>query len=101
MLKKMEMLPSANLGRGADFRLCEYFDYVAGTGTGAIIAADLALGMSAEELITFYRNNGRDMFEKSHLFQRLKIFYTADPLREQLTKVFGAKTDLSPEYLQC
>ncbi len=101
MLKKMERLLAANQGRGADFRLCEYFDYVAGTSTGAIIAAGLAAGMSAGELIEFYRNNGRDMFEKSRLLQRLKSFYTADPLREHLAKVFGAETDLSPEYLRC
>ena len=34
--------------------LWKYFDYIAGTSTGAIIAAGLARGMSVDELIDFY-----------------------------------------------
>jgi hypothetical protein len=88
-------------GAGADFRLCDYFDYIAGTSTGAIIAAGLARGKSVDELIQFYVDSGKDMFEKSHLLNRLKSFYSADPLRKQLKKVFGAETNLLPKYLRC
>jgi patatin-like phospholipase/acyl hydrolase len=36
--------------------LCDYFDYIGGTSTGAIIAAGLARGKSVAELIEFYRD---------------------------------------------
>ena len=92
--------------------LSDYFDYIAGTSTGAIIAAGLARGMSVDQLITFYKNTGREMFEKSRLDKRLISFYTADPLREQLQKVFNANEDgsyhpdapdkgLTPDNLRC
>jgi len=112
ILKRLEeRLVSLN-GGTSQFRLCDYFDYIAGTSTGAIIAAGLARGMSVQQLITFYKNSGRDMFEKSRLAQRLVSFYTADPLREQLKKVFNTNDDgtydlkaldkdLSPDNLRC
>lgn len=101
ILKRLETLLAQNQGGGANFRLSDYFDYVAGTSTGAIIAAGLARGMSVDELIGFYRDNGEEMFEKSRLLERVKTFYTADPLREQLQIVFGADTNLFPEHLKC
>lgn len=50
------------LKAGPEFRLRDYFDYFAGTSTGAIIAAALALGRSAEEVRRFYLNHGAAMF---------------------------------------
>jgi len=44
---------------GSDFRLCQYFDYIGGTSTGAIIAAALATGMSVSELLDFYQDFGQ------------------------------------------
>ena len=82
-------------------RLCDYFDYIAGTSTGAIIAAGLARGMTAADLISFYTSCGNEMFEHSSLLERVKYFYTADPLRAQLQRVFGAQTTLEPQHLQC
>jgi uncharacterized protein len=101
ILKQLERMLARNQGSGAGFRLCDYFDYVAGTSTGAIIAAGLAIGMSVDELIEFYRASGREMFEKSRLLERVKSFYSADPLRNQLEKVFGTETGLFPEHLRC
>lgn len=97
ILEKLEELVKA---RG-DKRLCDYFDYIAGTSTGAIIAAGLACGMTVAELIQFYRENGKEMFEPSHLVERVKYFYTADPLKLKLQQVFGANTRLGSDKLQC
>jgi uncharacterized protein len=36
------------------FRLAHYFDYIAGTSTGGIIAAGLSMGMSVSEIKNFY-----------------------------------------------
>lgn len=76
-------------------KLCEYFDYIAGTSTGAIIAAGLALGKTTGELVDFYTSCGNDMFESSRLLQRLNSLYTADPLRAKLRDVLGENTTLA------
>src|SRR5579863_3626772 len=82
-------------------RLCDYFDYIAGTSTGSIIAAGLARGMSVGELIQFYRDSGEEMFEPARLLERVKYFYTADPLKAQLQAVFGEDARLGPGNLNC
>ena len=39
--------------------LSEYFDYVAGTSAGAIIAISVSLGYSVDEIRDFYLKNRR------------------------------------------
>lgn len=97
ILEKIEALVAGATGK----KLGEYFDYIAGTSTGAIIAAGLARGMSVAELIDFYRSAGKQMFEHSSLIERVKYFYTADPLKAKLQVVFGAGTNLEPNNLKC
>ena len=88
-------------GRGGDnFRLCQYFDYIGGTSTGAIMAAALATGMSVSELLDFYQDFGQQAFTKRNLFQRWKSLYENGELEKKLKQVFGDHTDLSPENLQ-
>ena len=57
--------------------------------------------MSVAELIDFYRSAGKQMFEHSSLIERVKYFYTADPLKAKLQTVFGSATDLEPNNLKC
>ncbi|MGI9435525.1 MAG: patatin-like phospholipase family protein, partial [Geminicoccaceae bacterium] len=45
------------------FRLCDYFDLIAGTSTGAIIAAGLAKGMGVDEIVREYMTIGHDVFK--------------------------------------
>ncbi len=97
ILEKIEKLVAGKTGH----KLCEFFDYIAGTSTGAIIAAGLSRGMTTADLIDFYKSSGKQMFEHSSLIERVKYFYTADPLKEQLRSVFGKDTNLEPDNLKC
>jgi hypothetical protein len=97
ILENLERLVLERTGQ----RLCGYFDYIAGTSTGAIIAAGLARGMTIAELIDFYRSCGKQMFEPAFLIERVKYFYTADPLKQKLQEVFGRETNLSSTELRC
>jgi len=70
VLAKIESDLQAALGRGRDFVLADYFDYVAGTSTGAIIATCLSLGMRVEDITEFYVESGPAMFDKTSLLRR-------------------------------
>ena len=86
-------------------RLGDYFDYIGGTSTGAIIAAGLSIGMTAAELLSFYREAGVLMFEKNALLKRLKSIYTDEPLAAKLQGIFrehnGEQANLTSERLLC
>jgi len=101
IVRELERQLREATGGGPGFRLCDWFDYVAGTSTGAIIAAGLACGMSSDELLDFYVSTGPQMFEKRFLLNRLKSFYKADPLEKKLREVYGKDTDLTPANLRC
>lgn len=100
ILERLEQALAAVSNEGDSFRLSHYFDYMAGTSTGAIIAAGLARGMSAKELIDFYVEIGPQMFEKPFLLKRLNSFYKSDPLANRLKEVYGATSTLSPDSLE-
>jgi uncharacterized protein len=85
-LKKIEQL--------AGKPLCEYFDYIAGTSTGAIIAAGLACGFSVDDLIDFYKRSGPEMFQRSRYLDRLRSLYQNGNLEQELKRTFGVHTDL-------
>jgi hypothetical protein len=80
--------------------LWQYFDYLAGTSTGAIIAACLARGMSVDEVIAFYQNTGTAMFQRTRFLERLNSLYRNGPLQKELQHVFGEGADLKPEHLK-
>lgn len=80
--------------------LCDYFDYIAGTSTGAIIATGLAKGMTVDELLTFYRGAGPEMFQRTRFLARLNSLYKDGALQQQLKQVFGEHTDLKPGNLK-
>lgn len=65
-----ENLLQHELGRGPDFVLADYFNFVAGTNTGAIIAACISLGMKMADVRAFYVGSGREMFDKASLLRR-------------------------------
>jgi uncharacterized protein len=97
ILERIEKLVAEKTG----LKLGEYFDYIAGTSTGAIIAAGLSRGLTTAELIKFYTSSGKQMFDPAWLLERIKYVYTADPLKAQLQDVFGLDTNLEPDNLNC
>ena len=80
-------------------RLGDFFDYIGGTSTGSIIAAGLAVGMSAQELLDFYERFGRQMFEKTALLERLTSLFSSlyedEPLARKLKEIFHDEGDRS------
>jgi len=101
VLAKMECLLAGATRKGSDFRLCDFFDYIGGTSTGAIIAAGLARGMSTSDLLNFYRDTGPSMFQRPFILKRIFNLYKAEPLANKLKEKFGADTNLMPEHLRC
>ena len=55
-----------------------------GPGTGAIIAACIACGMSVGEIRRFYLESGEEMFDKASLLKRLRYSYNDEPLARKL-----------------
>ena len=92
ILRAMETMLRRETGAGDDFVLADYFDYVAGTSTGAVIAAGLALGMSADKLRTLYAEHGKDMFDRASLLRRYQYKYDSGRLQGLLQDTFGAAT---------
>ncbi len=90
ILAELEKQLKAESSLGDKFRLADFFDYIGGTSTGAIIAAGLSLGMSAEQLLTFYKEKGEAMFDKAFLLKRVKYFYNDGPLAKELKNTFGS-----------
>ena len=71
ILQKIEDILRDRHGGSDGFRLCHYFDLIAGTSTGAIIAATLAMGWSVEQIRQKYVSLSESVFKKSLLRQGL------------------------------
>lgn len=93
-LAKLEKDLKEKLNKGDDFRLSDFFDYIGGTSTGAIIAAGLSIGMPVQKLIDFYMDKGKDMFDKNWLLKQWRSLYQSGPMVEMLKFTFGDDTDL-------
>jgi len=90
VLEKIESDLQKSLGRGDDFVLADYFDYVAGTSTGAIIATCLSLGMRIDAIRKFYVESGRAMFDKTNLLRRyFRNKFHDEKLAAKLREVIG------------
>lgn len=85
-----ERVPEA---RRADFVLADYFDLIAGTSTGAIIAALLAMGRSVADVRASYQRLGPKVFASPNfLGQILWTKFNADQLETFLKTHFGEKS---------
>ncbi|MEO1207494.1 MAG: patatin-like phospholipase family protein [Pseudomonadota bacterium] len=61
-LEQLEKELQAELGRGDDFVLSDYFDMIGGTSVGAIIATFLALGWRVEKMKERFDSMARKIF---------------------------------------
>lgn len=101
ILSRIEAALAKRHGAGDGFRLAHYFDLIAGTSTGAIIAAALAKGMSVAEVLREYETLGHKVFEKSFFRQGvLRAKYDDARLRQELQRVYGPQTMLGSPELQ-
>jgi uncharacterized protein len=89
VLAALEDSLRTSLGRGADFVLADYFDFVAGTSTGAIIATCVALGISTSDIRDFYITSGEAMFDKAFVLKRLRYKYEDEKLAGKLQQILG------------
>ncbi|EKD40991.1 MAG: hypothetical protein ACD_74C00087G0004 [uncultured bacterium] len=82
--------------------LYKTFDMIAGTSTGSIIAAGIAIGVPAADVVEMYRKHGSGIFTKKNFFwpgKKLKCMlqpmfdsvYDAQYLKSVLVKVFQEK----------
>lgn len=53
-------------------RIVDHFDLIAGTSTGGILAIGLGLGLSATQMLDFYRQRGPTIFPITSLASKLK-----------------------------
>jgi uncharacterized protein len=99
VLAGIEELLRRELHRDQHFVLADYFDYIAGTSTGAIIATCLALGWPVHKIRAFYHNQAETMFDGASLIRRLHYKFDAEPLAEMLKQELGADTTLGSDKL--
>ena len=85
---------------GQPVPLCERFDLIGGTSTGAILAAGLALGKSAEELADFYVRLGPKIFDPSFILTRFWHKYPSGAIEKCLQEKLGANTRLGGPELK-
>ncbi len=74
-------------------KVADYFDLISGTSTGGIIAIAMGLGLSAGEIVDFYKSYGREIFSKRKLLGGLLQGekYDSGKLQKALENVFGER----------
>jgi patatin-like phospholipase/acyl hydrolase len=100
ILAEMETMLRQALGRDDSFVLADYFDYVAGTSTGAIIATCLSLGWPVAKIQAFYEASGAEMFDRASILQRFRYKFADDKLAALLRQELGAQTTLGETKLK-
>jgi patatin-like phospholipase/acyl hydrolase len=89
VLRKIESMLQQALKRDDSFVLGDYFDYIAGTSTGAIIATFLSLGWRVADILDFYIKAGPAMFDKAGLLSRFRYKFEDEKLAAMLREQIG------------
>ncbi len=72
LLKQVEKIVREKTGQ----ELHQYFDLIAGTSTGSIIAAGIACKINADELVKIYQKEGKNLFPERIRGQRKWRFFS-------------------------
>lgn len=85
---------------GKDVHLNEYFDLIAGTSTGSILAAGLVLGMEIDEIIGIYHDEGQKIFSSNFFRQKITYWlnqpkYSNEGLKKVLKNFFSDEITLA------
>lgn len=97
VLGVMEAQLRSESAAGDDFVLGDYFDFIGGTSTGAIIATGLALGWSVGTLQEKYRALGATVFKRRFPLLWVWSKYPGSRLRQCLRAEFGDRRFDDPE----
>ncbi len=77
-----------------NIQIVDHFDLVTGTSTGGIIALGLGFGLSPEQILEFYLNEGKQIFPPNPIRSAqhwLYRKYSSKPLEDVLKKYFKNK----------
>lgn len=100
VLAKIELELRASTGK-KDLVLADWFDFIGGTSTGAIIATGLSMGLAVNELMKLYTEHGKFMFTSARLVDRFWYNkYCHRELEEILKSTFGTDTTLGSDRLK-
>ena len=69
----IEAVILAEVEKLIDRPLNKYFDLIAGTSTGSILGAGIAIGRKSEDIIELYRRRGKSIFPYTSLFSRQRL----------------------------
>ncbi|NGX51877.1 MAG: putative sporulation hydrolase CotR [Candidatus Anoxychlamydiales bacterium] len=75
--------------------VADYFDLIVGSSTGGIIALGLGLGLSGNDILNFYRQEGPNIFAVNNISKYFRWIFTSkfddQPLKQALHKSFEDK----------
>ena len=84
-----------------DLVLADWFDFIGGTSTGAIVATGLSMGLEVDDLMSLYTERGKTMFKRARFLERLWYNrYSHQELEDIFKSTFGAKTTLGTDRLK-
>ena len=99
VLERIEdLLRQRYASRKPDFVLADYFNFIGGTSTGAIIATLLSWGMRVRQIIDFYVVLGPGIFVLNRSWRIFRNLYSTRTLERQF-KMLLAEDDRSPACL--
>lgn len=72
-------------------QICDYFDMIAGTSTGGIIAVALSVGIPAKEILKLYLDKAELIFPKRTRFKVFSSKYSRESLKRAVSEVLQDK----------